>query len=100
MDERRPTSAPPSERDPDPGGARVLHCDLDGKLIDIAHDLDDAVGELLVRRGRPPLTVEAIKNMIGDGVPKLIERAFAATGGAPQADELAARPRPTSWRRW
>ncbi len=89
MDERRPTSAPPSERDPDPGGARVLLCDLDGTLIDSAPDLAAAVGELLARRGRPPLTVEAIKTMIGDGVPKLIERAFAATGGAPQGDELA-----------
>ncbi len=96
MDERRPTSAPPSERVPhparaaQPGGARVLLCDLDGTLIDSAPDLAAAVGEVLARRGRPPLTVEAIKTMIGDGVPKLIERAFAATGGAPQADELAA----------
>ncbi len=91
MDERRPTIAAPSERVPHPGSARVLICDLDGTLIDSAPDLAAAVGELLARQGRPPLTVEAIKTMIGDGVPKLIERAFAATGGT---------PRPRSWRRW
>ena len=96
MAQRRPASAPPSERAPhpartaQPGGAPVLLCDLDGTLIDSAPDLAAAVGELLARRGRPPLTVEAIKTMIGDGVPKLIERAFAATGGAPPAGELAA----------
>ena len=90
MDQRRPTSASPFERAPHPGSAQVLLCDLDGTLIDSAPDLAAAVGELLARQGRPPLTVEAIKTMIGDGVPKLIERAFAATGGAPPAGELAA----------
>ncbi len=90
MDERRPASAPPSERAPHPGNAQVLLCDLDGTLIDSAPDLAAAVGELLARQGRPPLTVEVIKTMIGDGVAKLVERAFAATGGTPSAAELAA----------
>ena len=90
MAQRRPPIAPPSERAPHPGGAQVLLCDLDGTLIDSAPDLAAAVGELPARQARPPLTVEAIKTMIGDGVPKLIGRAFAATGGAPPAGELAA----------
>ena len=86
MDGRRPTSTLPAHR----GSAQVLLCDLDGTLIDSAPDLAAAVGELLARQGRPPLTVETIETMIGDGVPKLIERAFAATGGTPPAEELAA----------
>ncbi len=75
MDERRPPSAPLSERAPhharaaQPGGAQVLLCDLDGTLIDSAPDLAAAVGELLARQDRPPLSVEAIKTMFGDGVP-------------------------------
>ncbi|MEE8499109.1 MAG: HAD family hydrolase [Kiloniellales bacterium] len=68
----------------------VLICDLDGTLIDSLPDLAAAVGELLAGEGRPPLAPEAIGAMVGDGVAKLIERALAATGGAPAPDELAA----------
>ncbi len=73
-----------------PQQSPVLLCDLDGTLVDSLPDLAAAIGELLEGEGRPGLAPEAIAAMVGDGVPKLIERAFAATGGAPQADELAA----------
>ncbi len=83
-------SAAPPNHISRPAANPVLLCDLDGTLIDSAPDLTAAVGALLAHEGRRPLSVEAIKTMIGDGVPTLIERAFAATGGAPAADELAA----------
>lgn len=70
--------------------APVLLCDLDGTLVDSLPDLAAAVGELLEREGRPGLAPAAVAAMVGDGVPKLIERALAATGGVPGAEELAA----------
>ncbi len=77
--------------DPSPtGAAPVLICDLDGTLIDSVPDLAAAVGELLESEGRRRLPVEAVKTMVGDGVPKLIERALAATGETPPEAELAA----------
>ena len=68
----------------------VLLCDLDGTLVDSLPDLAAAIAELLEAEGRPGLSHEAIAAMVGDGVPKLIERALAATGGVPAEAELAA----------
>lgn len=73
-----------------PAPSPVLLCDLDGTLVDSLPDLAAAVGELLEQESRPGLTPEAVAAMVGDGVPKLIERALAATGGVPPAAELAA----------
>ncbi len=70
--------------------APVLLCDLDGTLVDSLPDLAAAVGALLEEEGRPGLAPEAVAAMVGDGVPKLIERALAATGGVPTEAELAA----------
>ena len=68
----------------------VLLCDLDGTLVDSLPDLAAAIAELLDAEGRPGLSHEAVAAMVGDGVPKLIERALAATGGVPPAAGLAA----------
>jgi len=68
----------------------VLLCDLDGTLIDSLPDLTAAVGRLLSEMGRAPLAEEAVRRMVGDGVPKLIERALAASGGSPPPEALAA----------
>ena len=77
--------------DPSPtDAAPVLICDLDGTLIDSLPDLTAAVGEFLESEGRHRLPVEAVKAMVGDGTPKLIERALAATGETPPEAELAA----------
>jgi phosphoglycolate phosphatase len=83
-------SAAPPDHIPRPRSAPVLLCDLDGTLIDSAPDLAAALGDLLVREGRVRLSIEAVKTMVGDGVPKLIERAFAATGAVPPAEQLGA----------
>lgn len=60
---------------------RALVLDLDGTLLDTAPDLTDALNQALADAGRLPLTLAAVKPMIGDGVEALIMRAAEATGG-------------------
>jgi phosphoglycolate phosphatase len=67
---------------------KAILFDLDGTLVDSAPDITAAVNELLATRGLPPLSLSDIKSMIGDGVRKLIERAFAASGTPFSATEL------------
>ncbi|MBI2236459.1 MAG: phosphoglycolate phosphatase [Magnetospirillum sp.] len=57
--------------------------DLDGTLIDSLPDLAAAVNRLLAEEGRPPLSADEVKVMVGDGAGTLVERAFAARGGLP-----------------
>lgn len=62
------------------GSPRAILFDLDGTLIDSAPDIAAAVNELLAGRDLPPLSVGRVRGMIGGGVMKLVERAFAASG--------------------
>jgi phosphoglycolate phosphatase len=59
----------------------ALLFDLDGTLVDSLPDLAAGVNTLLAELGRPALADAAIARMIGDGVPKLVERALAASAG-------------------
>lgn len=59
---------------------KAILFDLDGTLIDSAPDITAAVNELLASRELPPLRLERVRAMIGGGVAKLVERAFAASG--------------------
>lgn len=54
--------------------------DLDGTLIDSAADLAAAANELLARDGLGPLKVAQVRGMVGDGIRKLVERAYVACG--------------------
>jgi phosphoglycolate phosphatase len=54
--------------------------DLDGTLVDSLPDLAAGVNGMLGGLGRPALDHAAIARMIGDGVPKLVERSLAASG--------------------
>jgi len=58
---------------------RHLIFDLDGTLVDSAPDLATALNALLAELGKPPLTVTAIRAMIGDGAGVLVERGLAAS---------------------
>jgi len=61
----------------------LLVFDLDGTLIDSVPDLTGALNEVLRERGySPPLTPAEVAPMVGDGVPALVARAFAARGGS------------------
>lgn len=54
--------------------------DLDGTLVDSAPDITAAVNELLAGRKLAPLTLAQVKSMVGNGIEKLVERAFDASG--------------------
>jgi phosphoglycolate phosphatase len=70
----------------------LLLFDLDGTLVDSVPDLTDALNEMLRERGYRPLMPEEVKPMVGDGVPALVARAFAARGGdAEEATEILPR---------
>lgn len=61
--------------------------DLDGTLIDSAPDVRVALNRLLAEEGRPQLSLARVQDLVGEGAPALIERAWAATGepAAPEA---------------
>ena len=61
--------------------------DLDGTLIDSEPDLRHALNLTLTQAGRDSLTRDQVIKMIGDGIPKLVERGFLATVG-PQNERL------------
>ena len=56
--------------------------DLDGTLVDSAADLRQALNALLAAHGRRALLIDEVKNLIGDGMQALLQRAFIATGEA------------------
>jgi phosphoglycolate phosphatase len=70
---------------------RFVILDLDGTLVDSAPDLHVAANRVLEEADRPALDLKTVKRFIGDGVRKLVERAFAETGPAlePAALDLA-----------
>jgi phosphoglycolate phosphatase len=61
------------------GWPQVILFDLDGTLIDSAPDIAAAVNELLGQDGLAPLSLGAVRSMIGNGIKKLVERAYAAS---------------------
>lgn len=67
--------------------------DLDGTLVDSLPDLLRALNRLLAENGRRALVAGEVRMMVGDGVHKLVERGFDATGESAGArlDGLAAR---------
>lgn len=50
--------------------------DLDGTLADSLIDLADGVNRAIASKGFPTHDVEAFKYFVGDGIPKMIERAL------------------------
>ncbi|MDH5747855.1 MAG: phosphoglycolate phosphatase [Rhodospirillales bacterium] len=67
---------------------RAVLFDLDGTLVDSAPDLLTAANKLLAEVGRRALDLSELTLMVGDGVPKLVERCFAATGEVPDEASL------------
>ena len=70
----------------------LLLFDLDGTLVDTLPDLTNALNEVLRERGHEPLSPSQVKPMIGDGMPTLLARGFAARG-AGAAEAVAMQPR-------
>jgi phosphoglycolate phosphatase len=64
--------------------------DLDGTLIESAPDIANALNIVLKEANRPTVTVDETRLLIGEGVARLVEKAFAMRGGVPDASVLAA----------
>ncbi len=66
--------------------------DLDGTLVDSAPDIAECLNGVLESRGVAPFAEAAVRLMVGGGVRKLIERAYASSGfsDAPDIDADAA----------
>jgi phosphoglycolate phosphatase len=65
----------------------IVGFDLDGTLLDTSGDLTAAVNHALAQAGRPLLTVDQVKPMIGGGAKHMLAQGMAATGGCSD-DEL------------
>ena len=68
---------------------RTLLLDLDGTLVNSVPDLAAALNRLMRARGLGALSRSETAAMVGDGVARLVERAFAARGHAPDAGAVA-----------
>jgi N-acetyl-D-muramate 6-phosphate phosphatase len=70
--------------------SRAVLFDLDGTLLDTAHDLAQALNELRRQEGRPELPFERIRNFVSHGSSALTRIAFPE---ASEAEFLALRER-------
>jgi len=61
-------------------GSRTLLFDLDGTLVDSAPDLADALDIVLAERGFEPVGLAQTRQMIGHGIPKLVEAGLSYRG--------------------
>ncbi len=68
---------------------RVLVLDLDGTLVDTVPDLNAALNRLMDSRRLAPFDFPGTAAMVGDGVARLVEKAFAARGAIPDATAIA-----------
>jgi phosphoglycolate phosphatase len=59
------------------GNSAVIF-DLDGTLVHSVPDLHVAVNRLLAEEGQPPVPLDAVAAMVGEGASRLVQRAFAA----------------------
>ena len=64
--------------------------DLDGTLLNTLEDLQDSVNYALAQYGCPPRTLSEVKEFIGNGARKLIERSLPGKEKDPDVDEVLA----------
>ncbi|MEI6485766.1 MAG: phosphoglycolate phosphatase [Sphingomonadales bacterium] len=61
---------------------RSILFDLDGTLVDTAPDLAAAMNHVLAAHGRPAVSIDSVRGLVGHGARALIARGLAATGAA------------------
>ncbi|WP_143523915.1 HAD family hydrolase [Rhizobium rhizosphaerae] len=69
--------------------APLIVFDLDGTLIDTAHDLVDSLNHAVVQAGLEPVTYDDLTFLVGSGAKAMIERTFALRERALSEEELA-----------
>lgn len=62
--------------------------DLDGTLIDTAHDLAAAMNHALMKAGRAAIAPDRVRALVGNGARAMLMRGFAETGGDVGAAEM------------
>ena len=65
---------------------QIVGFDLDGTLLDTHEDLGAAVNHALSLLGRAPVPVTEVRDLIGGGAKKMLEKALLLTGGVPEAE--------------
>jgi phosphoglycolate phosphatase len=70
----------------------ILAFDLDGTLVDSVPDLTSALNKVLREQGLASLSRADVAPMVGDGIPALVTRGFAARGLG-ESEAAAALPR-------
>jgi len=68
-------------------GCRAILFDLDGTLVDSAADIAEALNDLLAEEARTPYSLAEVKRMVGEGVVRLMEKAFGETAHAAERAE-------------
>lgn len=71
---------PPGGAAPGRQATSLVVFDLDGTLIDSRRDLADATNSMLAEYGGPPLAVDLVAAMVGEGAAVLVRRALATAG--------------------
>ncbi len=59
----------------------VVGFDLDGTLLDTLGDLAVALNHALALEGRPPIPVDAVRDLVGGGAKKMLAKGLEVTGG-------------------
>jgi phosphoglycolate phosphatase len=67
---------------------QIVGFDLDGTLVDSNRDLAPAINHALHLAGRPEISPEATRKLIGGGARRMLERALELTGGMPAGAEI------------
>lgn len=62
--------------------------DMDGTILNTIDDLADSLNVILERYSMPLHTVDQVRFMVGNGIPKLIERAIPNGRNNPKLDEI------------
>ncbi len=61
--------------------------DLDGTLLDTLEDLSDSVNKMLSETGFPERSIDEIRQFVGNGMKKLVERSLPEKTGKSRFDE-------------
>jgi phosphoglycolate phosphatase len=68
----------------------IVGFDLDGTLVDSNRDLAPAINHALAVAGRPAVSPDETRKLIGGGARRMLERAMEVTGGTLPDDEFEA----------